>query len=456
MTKVPSPAIRRFARTPRLVSGPAVALAVAIAAGLVPADAIEVVPHVGVDFDHFGEKYRLTEDDEVETTINDFGTYAGITLSTPYDPDLSFRLEGNGHLGQQSRRLELDLESRWQRGAHRFELESAGSWRQFTEDGDYAISGDYLQESARVSWERRLGEGVRVRLREYFDLVWYAEEDTLGYNLTSIRNRPAVDVRFSLGELSELRLGGQVGRRDVPDSTSLGYRQGIAEADLSLLFGWTSALDLSERIERRVYPDDSVRESTWEHRADIAFEFAAGSHATFRLRNENEIVRHDDPDDLDYDFGWARTGFQTEIHRTEEVDLSIMPVYAFLTSGTAPEEEYGEVGLEFGIDWRIGDHTWINLTDEIGRRDYEIDAVETSLDDLTLDDLASGDLLAGDDLLGATRSDYLYNRLTLLLTSELTPGILVNLFVNWQPENHRVSSHDLETRLVSGGVEYRF
>ena len=68
----------------------------------------------------------------------------------------------------------------------------------------------------------------------------------------------------------------------------------------------------------------------------MSFEFGAGERATIRLVHENEIVRYDEPDELDFDSGWARTGFQVEIHRSLNVDFSIMPQYAFLTSSTAP------------------------------------------------------------------------------------------------------------------------
>ena len=53
-------------------------------------------------------------------------------------------------------------------------------------------------------------------------------------------------------------------------------------------------------------------------------------------------------------------------------------------------------------------------------------------------------------------SDYIYNRLTVIVTSDVSRSVAINLFVNWQPENHRVNRHDTDTRIVSGGVEYRF
>jgi hypothetical protein len=125
-----------------------------------------------------------------------------------------------------------------------------------------------------------------------------------------------------------------------------------------------------------------------------------------------------------------------------------MPVYSFLTSGSAPQEEYTEVAVELGIDWRLGRGTWISVTDEVGHRDYEIDAdpIDPAATDVTVDQV----------LAGAAYSDFVLNRLTVLVTSDVARGISVNLFAHWQPEDHRVNLHDTDTRIVSGGVEYRF
>ena len=96
-------------------------------------------------------------------------------------------------------------------------------------------------------------------------------------------------------------------------------------------------------------------------------------------------------------------------------------------------------------------HTWISISDEVGRRDYEISATATDSGP-TVTDVLSFEF----EELDTAFSDYLYNRITLLLTSDLSPGISFHLFANWQPEDHRLSRHDTDTRIVSGGIEYRF
>lgn len=401
---------------------------------------------VGADFEHFGEEYRLTEDQDTVTVFNDYGSVAGLRVfSSPREPTrLCADLEA--HLGRETTRLRLDMDGRWARGAHTLELDQEASWRTFRDDGNYSISSDSVEERLLVGWERELAGRWRLRARNVFEGTWYASPDE--YNLDGTTWEPRGELRMRLRDFDELRLGGRWARRTVPDSTSLGYDRTVAEAGASFLFGWTSSVDLSAALERRDYDEVSVRESFWETRGDGRLEFAGGDRATFRLLHENLFVRYDEPDELDFDSDWTRTGFQVELHPSGNVDFSLMPLLAVLRSDTAPEEEYSESALEAGVDIRVGRHTWISLTDEIGWRDYEVAATEVP-----------GDVVgtaASDDLLGSAYSDYAYHRLTVLVTSDVSQGVSVNLFANWQPEDHRQNRHDTESRIVSGGVEYRF
>jgi len=440
------PAKRSPAASPRARARAAVLAAAAwIAASA--ATAAELAPHVGFDFEHFGETYRVTEDRDTVATINDYGPVVGLSLRIPGLTRDRLRMDADVHVGQQTRRVRLDFEARLESGANALELQHEGAYRIFTEDGDYSVSSNTLDESARLTWDRRLNEAVRLRLRESVDLTWYRDPDA--YNLNTVVHRPGAEVRWSFGELNEARLGYRLGRRDVPDSSSLDYWRHTMDADLSLLLGWSSALDVATQLDRRIFPAGSVRESSWEMRNDVNLELGTLSRVTYRLVHEHELVRYEEPDDyVDFDYTWARTGFQVELHSGRDLDFSVTPVYSLLTSGSAPQEEYTEVGVELGFDWRAGSGTWISVTDEVGHRDYEIDAVEFDPEstDATLDQL----------LAGAAYSDFLLNRLTVLVTSDVARGVSVNLFAHWQPEDHRINLHDTDTRIVSGGIEYRF
>jgi hypothetical protein len=394
---------------------------------------LELQPKVGVAFEHFGETYRLTEDHDTVATISDFGTFVGLALRTPYDPARRFQLDVDFLLGRETRRLRLDLSGRLRRAAHAVEVNHQGSYRLFRGSGDYTVTSDVFDDYARLTYELHLDEALRLRLYETLDVTWYREPDE--YNLNTLLHRPGGDLRLRFGEFSEVRAGYRFGRRSVPDSTSLEYRRHTGELDLNLLHGWSSSLDVAYRLDRRVYPPESVRESSWENRVDLAAALDSGEKNTLRLVHENELVRYAEPDELDFDYHWVRTGVGLEIHQTEDLDLSAMPLYTFLTSGTAPEEEYAEFAIEFGIHWRLGRNTWITVSDEVGRRDYESPVLATA---------------------ETLYSDYVYNRVTLLVAAEVAAGVLVDVFANWEPENHSLPEHDTDSRLLSLEIEYQF
>jgi hypothetical protein len=424
----------------RIVLASAALFATAVHAGT------EIRPWVGFDFEHFGEQYAITADRETVTTINDYGPSVGVAVFDEADPDRRYRLASDLRLGQETQRYRLDFDGRLHGREHGFELESQGMVRVFRENGAYTLSSDYLQESARATYVRRLGS-ARLRVRDAFEVTWYQEPNE--YNLTSWTHTPAADLQFRFRELSSVRAGYRFGVHEVPDSTSLDYTRHTAELDLGLLFGWTASLDLSDQLDRRIYAPGSVRKSSWENRADGMLAFDAGDRTTFRLVHENEIVRYDSSDDVYYDFDRLRTGFQVEVHQSSNLDLSIMPLYSFQRSPSSPVESYTETGIEFGINWRFGDRVWLDLSDEVGRRQFD----SAQQEEISLD--GSGSQL-DESFLDVLYSDYIYNRLTLLVSSEVRRGVAANLFVNWQPEDHRVSSHDTNTRIVSGGIEYRF
>lgn len=424
------------------------ALAGALAAAPAAAGAapLEVVPRVGADFEHFGQTYRVTADADTVTLVDDYGTSAGLLLRTPgIGPD-RFEADAELYAGYSTRRARLRVEGRAKRGAAVWDVRQEAAYLAFTDGGDYTVSGDRFEERFTAAWERRVSGPWSVRLGGRFDGTWYETQDP--YNLTAWTTEPRADLALDFGGWSRAGAGYRFARRDVPDSASLGFDRHTGALSLSWAPGADTVLDILGTLERRRYDEGSPRQSSREGRTDLRFEFALTDAVTCRVQHENEIIRYDDPDELDFDSDWGRTGLQLAVHRTAALDLSIMPLHAFLAGATSPEEEYHELGIELGVDWRFGRRGWLSVTNEIGRRDYRVDAPAEE------PDLAVDAVL--DDATATASSDYTYDRLTLLLGAEPWPGVAANLFVHWQPEAHAVSRHDNETRIVSGGLTYSF
>lgn len=422
---------------------PAAAALVALPAGAAP---VEIVPKVGADFEHFGETYRVTADRDTVTAVDDWGTFAGLLVRTPGRPATRFEAEAQAYAGRSTRRARVRFDGRLASGENAFELREETVYRVYMEDGDYALSGDHLEQRVDGWWDRRLSRRTALRLRDALWGTWYEAPDA--YNLTMWTHEPRAELRFDFQELSRLRASYRYAKRDVPDSTTLAFRRHAGDAELSWWIGESASVDIAGTVERRAYPDSSVRESSWESRTDVRIELVPAERTTLRLLHENEVLRYDDPDELDFDSEWARTALQFEFHMTPALDLSLAPVTAFLTSETASQEEYVELGIEAGVDWRVGSASWIGVTNEIGRRDYTVNAAEDPVADPSFADTTA--------TVDSASSDYVYDRLTLVLGASPRPGLTVNFFLHWQPEDHTVSRHDSDTQIVSGGVQYAF
>jgi hypothetical protein len=405
---------------------------------------IEMRPKAGFSFDYFGEKYQLTDDRDTVTTISDYGASVGLAVSNAPSSVSRIRADGDVYYGRETARARILVRGELRQGASSFLIDQDAVARLFHEGGDYSLSSDSFQNSSRIAWERRFDESTALRLHHLFEAVLYSDPDQ--YNLDSFVHRPGVSVRRRLGFASEARAGYQLGWRDVPDSSELDSMRHTGELDFGIFFG-SFSVDLSERLERRIYDQPSPRESSWENRSDGSVEWLRPGRITARLRHDLEIVRYDSPDDLDFDFTRFRVSLGPSARLGSAVEVSVEPLYGMLTSRTAPDEDYFDVAVEVGVEVHFRG-AWISLSNEVGRRDYDREASGEAIDLVNPQVVAS----KNDPLY----SDSTYNRLTALVSADVGRSITIHLFANWEPENHRLDRYDSDSRMVSGSMEYRF
>ncbi len=412
----------------------------------VPARAgFELEPRTGFDFEYFGETYRVTENRDTVATINDYGMVAGLLARTPTPSPTFLNLDAEIYYGRESSRARLAVRGEARRGANLFLLDQEALWTQFRDDGDYALSSDSFRDTARLAWERALGDRTILRLEEFLDLVRFTDQDP--YNLSSTVHRPGVILRRRVAPGGEARAAYRFGVRDVPDSSALDSIRHTGELSVGFFLGERVILDVNERLDRRIYDPVSPRESSWENRFTVDVDLLNPGLVSWRLFHESERVQFDEPDDLDFDYTRLRFTAGPVFRPDPDLDLSLAPVLGALFSSTAPAEEFVEVALEIGANWRSG-ALWISVTDEFGFRDYDI---ETS----TTIDTSTG-AAEPEESRVAIYSDSTYNRLTVLATWDFTPAVSFRFFGNWEPEDHRVDADDADSRIVSGGVEIRF
>jgi hypothetical protein len=405
---------------------------------------LEIRPKAGFSFDYFGETYQVTDDRDTVTTVNDYGATVGVVMTGAPSAPSRLRADAELYYGHESSRARLFLHGEYHQGANSFSIDQDAIVRLFHEGGDYSLSSDSFQDSARLSWERRLSESTSLRLLHHFEAVVYSDPDQ--YNLNSFLQRPGVGLRQRFGLGSEARAAYHIGWRDVPDSSELDLFRHTADVEATI-FTDRFSFDISDRLERRIYDDPSPRESSWENRSDGTFDWLRPGKIAARAQYEVETVEYDEPDDLDFNFTRLRVTAGPLLRTDAGIDVSLGPLFGMLYSKTAPAENYNDWAVELGLDIRFG-RSWISLTDEFGRRDYEREASATVVDFVNTQ--------AAPPEEDALYSDSTYNRLTALVSSDVGRSITFHLFVNWEPENHRLDRYDSDSRIVSGSIEYRF
>lgn len=408
------------------------------------AQTVEIHPKAGFSFDYFGETYQVTDERDTVTTINDYGATVGLVVSHEPPSALKLRADGELYYGHESARGRLLLQGEYRQGANSFLIDQDAFVRVFHEGGDYSLSSDSFQDSARLAWEHRFSDATALRLMHLFEAVVYSDPDQ--YNLNSFLQRPGVSMRRRFGFSSEVRGGYQLGWRDVPDSSELDSVRHMGDLECTVFVNQLS-IDFSDRLERRIYDQPSPRESSWENRSDGTIDWLRPGKIAGRFQHELETVEYDEPDDLDFNFTRLHVAVGPLLRTDKGIDVSLAPLYGMLYSKTAPAENYHDLAIEVGLEIRFA-RTWISLTDEVGRRDYDREASATIIDFVNTQATASEN--------EGLYSDSTYNHLTALVSADVGKSIALHLFVNWEPEDHRLDRYDSDSRIISGSVEYRF
>jgi hypothetical protein len=111
--------------------------------------------------------------------------------------------------------------------------------------------------------------------------------------------------------------------------------------------------------------------------------------------------------------------------------LGAGPTFGFFTSPYSQDDVYNEYGAKVAAEYSWG-RLWLSGSYEAGRRDYNVDSDESIY------------------------SDFLYHRILTFATVRITTNTSLSLFVNHEPEDHRVEDDDSTTTLFSLDLSYSF
>jgi len=394
----------------------------------------------GLGYEYLNQEYFL---DSLSTTIED--TLATVTaLSTTYLDDLK------GQLVLSFRPLHdrrLELRSSYEQTPHQLRLKFITDYHprlgRGKVDGTFELNLRHALDDSVAAGEEYLYGYTRTKymlpIWEHASLFWvlrgeFVDFDSSGsYAFDHYRGGGSFGLRRDLGLMSSLDISAFFIGRQVPDSTRLSYLSYGLE---SSLFGFYDRgdLDVLSRLEIRDYnsigeADDYLRgELVARHRVDL------GGLWFSRQETEVEGTWFDQPDELTGNYGRIRLSVLGGIDN-QTTSLAIGPRLEILwqQGDAAFAEDYAEYGLEGQLDVLKTSLLFGSLESVLGRRDVKDEGGEEAL-----------------------RSDFVFERLSLLTDLTIVAGLSLNGLLSAEWEWHDQSAENSRLFLLSAGLSYSF
>jgi hypothetical protein len=381
------------------------------------------LPSAGIAYDSFGQKYVLADNDTLDLVDELSGRFSA-TLEHLGRTEL--RLRNTFSYGQQARRNDMQLWLQRRGPVFELRLDEALRYKGYRDPAQRALSSDYLVNTLRPEGIWRLGSRWKLRLDDRFEWAGFDKRNAFNYDYTV--NDLGAEAERGYGLFSLVRGGYVYGFRAVPDSSALAYRRHV------LLGEWLHEagpldVDLTQRLERRVYRDSGVRSAYLNYDSGLALR--AALHPRLRLRPEYraDLLHYDTPNSIYAPATEQSVEMLLEGDLSESTTLALGPRAEFRRVASNIDRAYNQWGLKGSVTFLDGTRFWIQFTDEVGVRKH----------------------LAGDATL---YSDYLFNWSTLYMTWEPMQRLQLELFFSINPETHDDKTNDTTTILVSTALTY--
>jgi hypothetical protein len=392
----------------------------------VPVEA-EIRNQVTLGYDSFIDRFTILEADTFES-VQDL--YLGLGNALSYRNGASKAGFSNFfRFGNQTIDEHFDVEgSIAPVGSTVIDLRSALHWKHFREGSDYEFGNDYTQTNTMLRIRRNTGEHSRLSFKSRFELVDYKEKTDFDYDYRYFDGGAEWETGEDIDRM--LHLGLLAGKREVPDTTSLGYDRLLAEIETRLSTAAAFSLHFMSAADRKNYRE-TARSSYWNVTTQIEMSRGSANGAVFSLRGESEILRFDRSDTAYFDTHFLRTGFRARFPVRSLSGVYVEPHYATMLCGSFPEERYHEISCVLAVEIMRSDGLWLSLSYEPGFRDYALD---------------------GNELY----SDFYLHRLSAMGSLPLPAGTTLNLLATHEPERHSRREDDFSVTLVSVDITKRF
>ena len=256
----------------------------------------------------------------------------------------------------------------------------------------------------------------------YADLSRYNSEGVTGQSAAKITEQEARDVL--------------VGK--LPDSTEIQYESWTPYLEIRSSPELRRQLYFQGAVERRLYDNNFTRSPFWAWLAIFNAEWLISRPVGVILEDNFERYEYDINTDAYFDYVENRVIGLLTYYASWYARFGIGPSWGILKSDRSPDDEYHEYGVVVRGEYNRGAKLWASCEYEPGRRTYP-----------AFDPNATFDL-------ESVFSDYTYHRLSVFFNWRIWSGVGLNLFLDYQPEDHEREGDDATATLFSISVSYVF
>ena len=391
-----------------------------------------------VGYDTYTERYSIAEADTL-SSINEARTRLRLAWVTGSLGRNYALVEGRQYFG----------ESSWESAAHGMltrRLGGAGAWvvnvdgelarRGFREGSGYEFPNDYTRAYARAGLRARAGPRMTVRVDDRVENLDYDQRTEFDYDYT--RNIATAMLDVGRDPFRGVSGGVRFSTMSIPDSTEIEYYALGPVFELRAFGAPHERVYLNVSGERREYPENGTRSSFQAVLVAGVLEWPFAEHWGIETATDTEDYSYDVATGAYDDYlesrnylalNWFSGGFK----------LGAGPAFGWLSSQQAPEEEYRELGARLAVEniGLSGLYLWASY--EPGVRDYEAFAADAAVID-------NADVIF---------SDYVYHRVNVFANARVYRSLWLNIFFDWQPEDHDRDGDDATATVGSISLMYQ-
>jgi hypothetical protein len=416
----------------------AIAFACALASSLCPsARAGEWLGSIEAGYESYSERYSISDDDTL-ASVDEFRTRARLAYTTGLLGRNYALFETRAMLGESSwdATARAFVTRRFASARHAASIDAEVSRRGFREGSTYEFPNDYTHATVRAGLRGRARPWLALRIDDRVEIVDYDERTEFDYDY--VRNSVSLAGDAARDPTRGVLAGARVTTFSVPDSAEIEYTALTPFVEVRTFGDAHEHAQVNASVERRRYPDDGTRSSFWAFVVSIDLEFALDARWSVELMDDMEDYAYDEESGAYRDYVENTAAVLVNLH-TASMEIGLGPAFGWLNAESSPDDEYRELGARLTLEWFGDGGWWVSASYEPGMRDYPAFKDDAPADDINV-----------------VFSDYVYHRVGFFANARAWRSLWLNVFLDYQPEDHEREDDDATATIASLGLVWNF